>query len=70
MVVNTVGQGNQIDNAVGSFDVEYLDNRSASTTLDNTAGGIVPGSASVTVAWDFGQADEFQTISSSLEPVH
>ena len=68
LVVNTVGQGNSIT-APGAGQTErFLHNVDTSNTLNNSAGSMAPGAASVTMTWTFGASDEWQTISSSLRP--
>ncbi len=71
MVVNTVGQGNIITAPGGGQTQRFLNNVSNSTTINNSAGSTAPGAASsVAMTWTFGSTpvDEWQTISSSLQP--
>ena len=68
LVVDFVGQGTQIDNAGPGQDAIFVDNISSSTTLDNTGESTHAGSASVTMSWQFGGADEFQQIAVALHP--
>lgn len=66
LVLNTVGQGDHIDSA-GAGQVElYTSNSSNGFTLDNTGASTQPGAATVTATWEFGNADEWQSISLSL----
>ncbi len=68
LVINTVGQGNGISGPGTSQTTIYIRNSSASSTLDNTAASTSPGAAMVTSTWKFTNADEWQTISSSIRP--
>jgi len=66
MVVNTVGQGCGITSAGQTQ--RFLNNVNCGTTLNNSGGSTAPGAASVTMTWTFTSADEWQTISSALQP--
>jgi hypothetical protein len=67
LVVNTVGQGTSIT-AASSGTQRFVNNVDGSNTLNNSGGSTAPGAASVTMTWNFGGSDEWQTISSSLQP--
>lgn len=67
LVVNTVGHGAGIVQPLGC-DQRFSHNVSTSNTLDNSAGCTAPGGTEVQIAWEINGSDEWQTISSSLQP--
>jgi hypothetical protein len=69
LVVNTVGQGAGID-ATGAGQTErFKRNASGSDTLDNSAASTaVADGSTTTMTWTFKIADEWQSISSALQP--
>jgi hypothetical protein len=69
LVVNTVGQGNRIDQTGAGQIAQFTQNFTASNTLNNSAASTAPGTgAMVTMTWTFGATDFWQTISTSLQP--
>lgn len=75
LVVNTVGHGGGIVDGhrggiVGPLgcDERFRYNVSASNTLDNSAACTAPGATEVVIAWQVDSEDEWQAISSSLQP--
>lgn len=69
LVVNTIGQGDRIVAPGQGQTLRFLNNSSGADTLDNSAASTaVATGASTTMTWTFGTADEWQTISLSLQP--
>lgn len=75
LVVNTVGYGGgTMDGHQGGIlgpvrcDKLFVYNVSHSSTLDNSAACTAPGATEVTITWEVDGEDEWQTISSSLQP--
>jgi hypothetical protein len=69
IVVNTVGHGGGIIAPGAGQTQQFLDNTSGGDTLDNAAASTMSGAASsVTMTWTFAPSDQWQTISTSLQP--
>lgn len=69
LVVNTVGQGAGI-NAPGTGQTQrFKRNTSGDNTLDNSAASTAPATGpSTAMSWTFTEVDEWQSISTSLQP--
>jgi len=69
LVVNTVGQGTKILAPGAGQAPRFVDNTSTTNTLDNAAASTAPATdATTAMTWTFGDTDEWQTISSALQP--
>jgi len=69
LVVNTVGEGGKIGAPGTGQTLRFLDNNSGGDTLDNSAASTqTAAGTSTTMTWTFTDQDEWQTISSSLQP--
>lgn len=69
LVVNTVGQGTSITAPGAGASVRFLNNVDSSNTLNNSAASTTTAAGtSTTMTWTFGGTDEWQSISSSLQP--
>ena len=69
IVVNTVGHGGGVVAPGMNQTQRVLDNVDTSNSLNNQAASTAPGnSPTTTMTWTFATMDEWQTISSSLQP--
>jgi hypothetical protein len=69
LVVNTIGQGGNISGPVLPATLIFLNDVDGHDTLNNSGASYLAGQAGMTtMAWTFSSPDEYQTISSSLEP--
>lgn len=67
LVFCTVGHGGGIDAPGGDAEVTYLNNVDSTNTLNNSAASTMPGGEpAVTSTWMFLNADEWQSIATSL----
>jgi hypothetical protein len=69
LVVNTVGQGGGIDAPGAGQTQRFKRNASGANTLDNSAASTAQAAGmTTTMTWTFNVADEWQSISSVLQP--
>ena len=69
LAVDFVGQGTSVSVPATADNTLFLDNVSTLDTLDNIgASTVTSAGSSVTMGWDFGASDEWQTIALSLVP--
>lgn len=68
LVVNTTGAGAPFNSPRSADTQRYLSNVDDRFTLNNSAASTAPGAAVVTTSWGISAPDEWQSISTSLQP--